>query len=35
MIYILDDCSIYKAILSETDPSPVKSINFIKNKLSN
>ncbi len=34
MIYILDYCSIYKAILTETDPSPVKSINFIKNKLS-
>ena len=33
LIYILDYCSIYKAILKETDPSPVKSINFIKNKL--
>ncbi len=34
MIYILDYCSIYKAILTETDPTPVKSINYIKNKLS-
>ena len=34
LIYILDYCSIYKAILTETDPTPVKSINFIKNKLS-
>ena len=33
MIYILDYCSIYKAILTETDPTPVKSIDFIKSKL--
>ncbi len=34
MIYILDYCSIYKAILTETDPTPVKSIDFIKNRSS-
>ena len=34
MIYILDYCTIYKAILEETDPTPVKSINFIKDRLS-
>ena len=34
MIYILDYCSIYKAILTETDPTPVKSIDFIKSRLS-
>lgn len=34
LIYILDYCSIYNAILTETDPTPVKSIDFIKSKLS-
>jgi len=34
LIYILDYCSIYKAILTETDPTPVKSIDFIKSRLS-
>ena len=34
MIYILDYCSIYKAILIKTDPTPVKSIDFIKSRLS-
>jgi glucose/mannose-6-phosphate isomerase len=33
LIYILDYCSIYKAILTETDPTPVKSIECIKNEL--
>ena len=33
MVYILDYCSIYKAILVKTDPSPVNSINFIKDML--
>ena len=33
LIYILDYCSIYKAVITETDPTPVKSIEFIKNKL--
>ena len=32
LIYFLDYTSIYKAILSETDPTPVKSIEFIKKK---
>ncbi len=34
LVYILDYCSIYKAILTETDPTPVKSIDFIKSRLS-
>ena len=33
LIYFLDYVSIYKAILSEIDPSPVKSIDYIKSKL--
>ena len=33
LIYLLDYCSIYHAILSEIDPSPIRSIDFIKNKL--
>ena len=33
LIYILDYASIYKAILDKTDPSPVKSIDFIKKYL--
>ena len=33
LIYILDYCSIYKAILSKTNPTPVKSINFIKERM--
>jgi glucose/mannose-6-phosphate isomerase len=33
LIYILDYSSIYKAILMKTDPTPVKTINFIKSKL--
>ncbi len=33
LIYLLDYASIYKAVLSETDPTPVKSIDFIKSKL--
>ncbi len=34
LVYILDYCSIYKAILTETDPTPVKSIDFIKQRIS-
>ena len=30
LIYILDYSSIYKAVLLEIDPTPVKSIDFIK-----
>ena len=33
LIYVLDYASIYKAVLSNTDPTPVKSIDFIKSKL--
>lgn len=35
LIYLLDYATIYKAVLDQTDPSPVKSINFIKSKLNN
>jgi glucose/mannose-6-phosphate isomerase len=35
LIYLLDYATIYKAILDNTDPSPVKSIDFIKSKLQN
>jgi glucose/mannose-6-phosphate isomerase len=33
LIYLLDYCSIYHAVLSEIDPTPIKSIDFIKNRL--
>lgn len=33
LIYMLDYVSIYKAVLSEIDPSPVASIDYIKSKL--
>lgn len=33
LIYQLDYTSIYHAVLTNTDPSPVKSIEFVKNKL--
>lgn len=33
LVYLLDYCSIYKAVLSNVDPSPTKSIDFIKNKI--
>ena len=33
LIYLLDYASIYNAIISKTDPSPIKSIDFIKKKL--
>lgn len=33
LIYLLDYCSIYKAIIDKEDPSPVKSIDFVKNRL--
>ncbi len=32
LIYFLDYTSIYKAILSKIDPTPVKSIEFIKKR---
>ena len=33
LIYLLDYSTIYRAILSQTDPTPVTSIEFIKKKL--
>jgi len=33
LIYLLDYATIYKAVLDNTNPSPVKSIDFIKSKL--
>lgn len=33
LIYVLDYASIYLAILSKTDPSPIKLIDFIKNNV--
>lgn len=33
LIYLLDYASIYYAILHKTDPTPVKSIDFIKKRL--
>ena len=33
LIYLLDYVSIYKAILEGIDPSPVKSIDYIKRKI--
>ena len=35
LIYLLDYSSIYRAILSGIDPTPVKSIDFIKKQLAN
>lgn len=33
LIYLLDYSSIYKAIIEKIDPSPVKSIEFLKKKI--
>jgi len=33
LIYFLDYASIYKSVLSGVDPSPIKSIDFIKDRL--
>lgn len=33
LIYLLDYASIYLAVLNKVDPSPVKSIDFIKNRM--
>ena len=33
LIYLLDYASIYLAVLSKTDPSPVTAIDFIKSRL--
>jgi glucose/mannose-6-phosphate isomerase len=33
LIYLFDYVSIYKAIMLQTDPTPVNSIDYIKNKI--
>ena len=33
LTYLFDYSSIYRAILSEIDPTPVSSINFIKDRI--
>ena len=33
LIYLSDYCSIYRSVLSNIDPSPVSSIDFIKKKI--
>jgi len=33
LIYLLDYASIYNAIISKTDPTPIESIDFIKKRL--
>ncbi len=33
LIYVLDYASIYKAVLSNIDPTPVKSIDYIKKQI--
>ena len=33
LIYFLDYVSLYKAILFKIDPTPVKAIDFIKDKI--
>ena len=33
LMYLLDYSTIYKAVLENTDPSPVKSIDFVKGKI--
>jgi len=33
LIYLLDYTSIYKAVITKIDPSPIKPIDFIKSKL--
>jgi len=33
LTYLLDYASLYRAIISGVDPSPVLSINFIKDRI--
>ena len=33
LIYLLDYCSIYHAVLNKVEPSPIDSINFVKKRL--
>lgn len=32
LIYLLDYCTIYRSVMSGIDPTPVKTIDFIKSK---
>jgi len=34
LIYLLDYTSIYRAVLSNIDPTPVKSIDYMKSQIS-
>lgn len=34
LIYVLDYCTIYYSVLSNRDPSPIKPIDYIKNRIS-
>jgi len=34
LIYLLDYSTVYRAVLSKVDPSPIPAIDFIKNRLS-
>jgi len=33
LVYLLDYCSIYRAVLSNVDPSPIEPIDYIKERL--
>ncbi|MBT6748595.1 MAG: hypothetical protein HOA72_06545 [Desulfobacula sp.] len=33
LVYLLDYSTIYKAVLNKIDPTPVKSIDYIKSQL--
>ena len=33
LIYFLDYCTIYKAVLTKTNPSPISAIDYVKKKL--
>jgi len=33
MIYLLDYATIYRAVMSGVDPTPVESIDFVKNRV--
>jgi len=33
LIYFLDYCTIYKAVLTKTNPSPISAIDYVKEKL--
>lgn len=35
LIYLLDYCTIYKAVIDKVDPSPVRSIEYMKKHMSN